>query len=281
MDYPQELSAQARARVEAERLRAKRDLDESGKQPGAPIRRTLSYGPSGLPWTDPEKDLHNYILRVFLAFAREACQLGVGGIWSVDQIRSETDEFLRRFTIETYYERGHDSSGHRFREMVSHWNGSLLPDLEQEFHKSDEWRQFEAELLTVAEQQSASNRQPAGPAESIIGSVARPNQVGGTEPSGHRSIRTDAGPGVNEVNGKGAERREKIDAFIQKCNQEMRVRTTRTHIWRAAGHRSPRQFQFWQASDPKATVEDDRNFRRILAMSPTDFAALLKKKSII
>src|SRR5436190_19540001 len=128
MDYPQELSAQARARVETERLRANRDLDESGKRPRAQTQRRRSYGPSGLHWTDAEKDLHNYILRVFLAFAREACELGKRGIWSVDHIRSETDEFLRRFTIEAYYERGHDSSGHKFREVLSHWNGGLLPE---------------------------------------------------------------------------------------------------------------------------------------------------------
>lgn len=81
----------------------------------------------------------------------------------MDRIRSETAEFLRRFTIEAYYEKGHDRSGRQFREMVSNWNGSLLPEVGQEFHKSDEWCQFEAELLAVAESQAAQNSQPNSP----------------------------------------------------------------------------------------------------------------------
>jgi hypothetical protein len=55
----------------------------------------------------------------------------------------------------------------------------------------------------------------------------------------------------------------------------------REHILKAAGHTTARQFQVWQASDRKATAQDDQNFRRILAMCPTDFAELLKKKHII
>jgi hypothetical protein len=154
--YPQEFSAQARARVEAERLKAATDLENIHKQPQAELIRRRSCGPYGLLWTNAEEDFHNYILRVFLAFAREACALGKQGTWTVDRIRSETDEFLRRFTIEAYYDKGHDRSGRRFRDMISHWNGSLLPEVTQEFQKSGEWRQFEEELLGVAESQAAS-----------------------------------------------------------------------------------------------------------------------------
>lgn len=81
--------------------------------------------------------------------------------------------------------------------------------------------------------------------------------------------------------GEGTYRRAAVDAFILKCTQGTRLKATRTHIWRMAGHSGPRQFQFWQASDPKATAQDDQNFRRILAMDPTDFEALLKKKGIV
>jgi hypothetical protein len=59
------------------------------------------------------------------------------------------------------------------------------------------------------------------------------------------------------------------------------LKVNRRHVWLAVGHTAARQFQFWQASDPKATAQDDQNFRRILAMSPADFEALLKKKGII
>ena len=72
-----------------------------------------------------------------------------------------------------------------------------------------------------------------------------------------------------------------MDAFILKCEQEISLKVIRAYIWRAAGHKTARQFQFWQASDPKATAQDDQNLRRILAMNPTDFESLLKKKGII
>jgi hypothetical protein len=78
-----------------------------------------------------------------------------------------------------------------------------------------------------------------------------------------------------------ASARAAVDAFILKCEQAISPKVNRKHIWRAAGHTTARQFQFWQASDPKATVQDAQNFRRILAMNPTDFEALLKKKCII
>lgn len=79
----------------------------------------------------------------------------------------------------------------------------------------------------------------------------------------------------------GGNRRAAVEAFILKCQQETSLKVSRTHIWKAAGHSTARQFQFWQASDPKATAQDDQNFRRILAMKPTDFIALLRKKGII
>jgi hypothetical protein len=77
------------------------------------------------------------------------------------------------------------------------------------------------------------------------------------------------------------DRRATVDAFILKCNQETSMKVTRKHIWRAAGHKAARQLQFWQVSDPKATTQDDQNFRRILAMSPDAFVDLLHKKGII
>jgi hypothetical protein len=76
-------------------------------------------------------------------------------------------------------------------------------------------------------------------------------------------------------------RRAAVDGFILRCRQETPVQVIRTHIWLAAGHKTARQFQRWQASDPKATKQDDDNFRRILAMKPADFVGLLKNKGVI
>jgi hypothetical protein len=81
----------------------------------------------------------------------------------------------------------------------------------------------------------------------------------------------------------GTDRSAIVDAFLLRCNQEpdLTERVIRTHIWRAVGHRKPRQFQYWQAGNVKATAEDDRNFRRILEMNPADFVTLLRQKRLI
>ena len=78
-----------------------------------------------------------------------------------------------------------------------------------------------------------------------------------------------------------ADRLAEVKDFLLRCNQETPLKVVRTHIWRAAGHTTPRQFQYWQKSDPKATSADETNFRRILRMSPTDFLVLLNKKRIV
>ncbi len=144
MKYPEDLSPQARARVEAERLKAGEQLEQRRDQ--VPWVR---YGPVRAD----EENLRKYILRVFLVFAQEACKLGSQRQWTVDRIRSEVDEFLRRFTIEAYSDKGHDKSGRKLREMTDNY-GSILPKVQWEFKKSAEYHQFERELLAVAEQQA-------------------------------------------------------------------------------------------------------------------------------
>jgi hypothetical protein len=158
MEYPREFSPQARARVEAERLRAAKELEQD--QNRVP---SSHYGPS-------ENDEHNfrkYILRVFLAFAREACKLGAQRLWAIDRVRSESEEFLRRFTIDAEYEKGYDNKqGRKLRTMVSHLSGGILEHADQKFRTSAEWRQFEEMLLALAEE--------------ISGSEARSNDKGGS-----------------------------------------------------------------------------------------------------
>ena len=72
-----------------------------------------------------------------------------------------------------------------------------------------------------------------------------------------------------------------VDAFLLNCTQQTPLTANRSHIWRAVGHTTARQFQYWQAGSDRATTEDDRNFRRILGMKPAAFVALLKDKGII
>lgn len=101
--------------------------------------------------------------------------------------------------------------------------------------------------------------------------------------------RTQVGsrPRESGTNSTGTDRRAAVDAFIaavnvfiERCESEMPLRVERQHIWKAVGHRSPRQFQHWQALDPETTAQDEINFPRILKMSPADFVAHLKKTRI-
>jgi len=97
-------------------------------------------------------------------------------------------------------------------------------------------------------------------------------------------------PAIVSSNAIGAEvsRREEVTEFLGRCNEVAPVRIIRKHIWRAVGHTTARQFQHWQAGQDclpgttrGATAEDQRNFRRILAMNLADFIELLKKKNLI
>src|SRR5689334_10886431 len=133
MDYPQEFSPEARARVEAERLKAGKDLEQYRNKTQARPRRQHTSGPYGLLWTEEEEDLHEYILRVARAYGHEGCEIGLLGIWTVERIRSEVVEFRRKFTIEAHSEKGYDKGGSRLRDMVSHWDGSLLPEVKRTF----------------------------------------------------------------------------------------------------------------------------------------------------
>jgi hypothetical protein len=258
MDYPPEFSSRARARVEVERLKAGKDLEQYRNQPGARPRRRRTSGPYGALWREEEEeDLHEYILRVSLAFAYESCELGLQGVWTVDRIRSEVSDFLRKFTIEAHSEKGHDKSGHPLREMVSNWDGSLLPKVHREFQKSAEWHQFEKKLLSVAQRQAEAPRAVTG------------------------------GKSADAALTIGTDRRAIVEAFLLNSKQETPLKVTKTHIWRAVGHKSPRQFQYWQAGQDRlpgksggATQEDNKNFSRILAMEVGDLVALLKKKGI-
>ena len=74
-----------------------------------------------------------------------------------------------------------------------------------------------------------------------------------------------------------------VDDFLLQCNRESDagLKVIRKHIWLAAGHTNPRQFQYWQERSDKATAEDDRNFHRLLRMAPAEFIALLKKRHLL
>lgn len=163
--YPRDLPDVARARVEAERLKGAMELEQQRKQ---------------VPWSKwgpgkaDEENLRRYILRVFRAFALEICELGAQGRWTVERIRSEADEFLRRFTIEAYYDDGHDKNERKLRKMVSHLDGSILPDVQREFRRSTEWGEFTRRLLAVAEAAGDDDKSPSARKQAVAGKKPNP-----------------------------------------------------------------------------------------------------------
>jgi len=74
-----------------------------------------------------------------------------------------------------------------------------------------------------------------------------------------------------------------VDDFLVTCNREsgLEVELVRKHISLAVGHKYPRQFQYWQSCDPRTTAADNRNFGRILRMTPTEFVKVLREKRAI
>lgn len=158
MEYPPDFPPESRARVEAEKIRAGRDFD-SAKQ--------------SVEWPrEVEVLLRKYILRLLLTFSKEAQDRR---LWPVDRMDKLSREFLRFATIDAYYEEGYDTRGGRLREMISNWGGAILLEVEREFEKTPEWKQYQDALLEVAEAQTATS----GPQSSR---AAAP-----TDGSGHRS----------------------------------------------------------------------------------------------
>ena len=231
MQYPQEFPTEARNRVEAEKIRARRRLEQALAEEAAREHTTRRHD---------EEAFHVYVLDVFLVFAREACDLGKARKWSVDQIRWAAEEFVRQFTIEAYYDSGRDRYGSTFPKMHIDVNGALSSEVERIFRSSEQWRQFETELLRVVESQSEP------------GSDRAPEE-------GTTDLRT------------------LVDDFLQNFRMATDGKITRKQIWQAAGHKTGRQFEFWQSGSPKATREDDRNFRRLLNLQPQEFADLLQR----
>lgn len=133
MQYPRGFPQEAEAPVVRAELEARRHLKERGAD---------------------QAKFRKYVLRVFLAFAQEACKLGMAGKWGVEKIRSGAHYFLYTFWSEAYEE---------FRKRLVIRQPCYRPswsDLEWEFGRSEEWRQFEKELLAVAEAQSAGTGTP-------------------------------------------------------------------------------------------------------------------------
>ena len=59
-------------------------------------------------------------------------------------------------------------------------------------------------------------------------------------------------PAGAATSGAGAKRLQLVNDFLLRCLQETQHKLLKKHIWSAVGHRSPRQFQYWQAGDDRS-----------------------------
>jgi transcriptional regulator with XRE-family HTH domain len=126
LDYPREFSLEARDRIEREKIRASRELLPTG------------------PYAFEDQELAvRCIMRIFLAFAKEACALRTEHGWTLDRVQREADEFLRRLTITVVFAKFPGLEGY----WINNLNGSILSDVEHRFKVSPEWAQYEELLL--------------------------------------------------------------------------------------------------------------------------------------
>ena len=211
MQYPRGFPQEAIAHVERAGLEGRKHLKERG--------------------ADHAK-FRKYVLRVFLAFAQAACKLGITRKWGVEKIRSDAYYFLNNFWSEAYEE---------FRNRLAIRQPCYRPswsDLEWEFGRSEEWRQFEEELLAVAKAQSDP---PVDPPENLKA----------------------------DVQTCGERRRAAVGAYIAEVLQTTGKRIFFKDIWEKAGYKTRTEFERWKRCDPKHPNQAaDKAITRVLREKP-------------
>jgi hypothetical protein len=134
MQYPRKFSDQARSAVVAELIRAERLQDERQYSD-----RTYRH----------HESLRTCILTVFRVYGRQAIKLGQNGVWTPDEVLAEALEGLRRLTIEITTKRNH------YAFLVPEvW--TITRESQLQFKASTEWKQFEEELLVLADSKRRS-----------------------------------------------------------------------------------------------------------------------------
>jgi hypothetical protein len=79
----------------------------------------------------------------------------------------------------------------------------------------------------------------------------------------------------------GCDRSSEVKAFLSVCNLVSETRIHKRHIWLSIGHQTPRQFEYWQSCNEKATKADSENFSRVLKSGPAAFLETLRLKRLI
>ena len=136
-----------------------------------------------------------------------------------------------------------------------------------------------ADTRPSAESQDPSMEESAQPAAAEPPVIDSSNAPKSSTSSSHASPLSDGDLVTAAESGRAAI----VDDFLVRCNLEpgLEVELVRKHISLAFGHKYPRQFQYWQACDPRATAADNQNFGRILRMTPAEFVKALRVKRVL
>jgi hypothetical protein len=155
--YPGEFSLEARDVIEREKIQAYRELLP---------RSVYDFNEQGLAI--------RCIMRIFLAFAKEACALRKERGRTIERIQSESNEFLRRLTIMVVF----DKFPGLARHWISNWDGSIASDVERRFRATAEWKEFE-ELLLETPLAATTNAAPKSYEHAIASWKRRLGMPGG------------------------------------------------------------------------------------------------------
>jgi hypothetical protein len=134
------LPESVRAVIEAESIRAGREIPRERRyESNAFHAHILTLKREAL--------VKKYIMRVFLAFSRAVCKLGVGGPFAVREFESECRTFLRLLATRAYREYLPTPQGLLVRSYLSDFEKTLAG-----FEATEEWKLHQAGLLEVEEQ---------------------------------------------------------------------------------------------------------------------------------
>jgi hypothetical protein len=142
MKYRSEFPPDARARIEAETLRAYAALEQDVR---------------GMERWRRDVPFIRCVMRVFIAFAREACEFGKKNnhrAWFDRELDQRCREFLLAIVIDAWEDKAKDLG---IREMFSSsgWGYSIKEDDRRRIEKSAEWKQYQELLLGAFEAQAA------------------------------------------------------------------------------------------------------------------------------
>lgn len=142
MKYPSEFPQDARARVEAETLRAYDALEQDVR---------------GIESWRREVPFIRCVMRVFLAFVNKACAFAKQShdpAWSDRELQQRCRDFLLSIVIDAWEDKGKDLG---IGEMFSSrgWGYSLDEDFRRKIERSPEWKQYQELLLDALEARSA------------------------------------------------------------------------------------------------------------------------------